>query len=70
MCREIIGYLSGFVFYGDFELELLASKYKIREYGFSNGDISRKIIIEGLYKPMQLWILVLSCIIQVIFKYT
>ncbi|MFA5789343.1 MAG: hypothetical protein WC924_05850 [Candidatus Gracilibacteria bacterium] len=32
----------------DAELENEASKWKIREYGNSNGSISRKIIIEQL----------------------
>lgn len=32
----------------DAELEGEASKWKIREYGYSNGGISRKIIIEQL----------------------
>ena len=32
----------------DHALEILASKYKIGEYGYTNGRISRKIIIEQL----------------------
>ena len=32
----------------DHDLEILASKYKIGEYGYTSGKISRKLIIEQL----------------------
>jgi len=37
----------------DSELEREASRWRIKEYGYGNGTISRKIIIEQLIKKGQ-----------------